>query len=153
MSLTEAPEEPPRRPKSIAQRILPFTTVGVIIAALYVGWTFYSRHESNRKAVEAAQAKQEEATKESARQIFGSGEVKFTTFGAEKGIVHAGETTRLCYGVVNAKSVQIDPPVGETKPTYLHCLDIAPTKTTTYTITAAGDKGTKKTESITIQVK
>ena len=91
MSLTEAPEEPQRRPKSIAQMLLPFTTVGVIIAALYVAWTFYSRHESSRKAAEAVQAKQEEARKESARQIFGQGEVKFTTFGAEKAVLQTGK--------------------------------------------------------------
>jgi hypothetical protein len=153
MSLTDAPEEPKRKQKSGLSAVLPYTTVALIIAALYVAWTFYSRYESNKKAQAEIEAKKTEADKRVAEQIFGSGEVKFTTFGATSAVLRHGESTQLCYGVVNAKTVKLDPPVEEAKPTYHHCLDVTPEKTTTYTITAEDAKGNRKSESITVQVK
>jgi hypothetical protein len=134
--------------------LLPYTTVAMIVVALYVAWVFYSRHESARKAQEAIEAEQQEAEKHKADLIFGSGEVKFTMFSADNGVVRRGETTRLCYGVVNATTLKIDPPVGEpVKPTNRHCLEITPKQTTTYTMTASNDKGDTKTSSLTVQVR
>jgi hypothetical protein len=54
--------------------------------------------------------------------------------------------------VTNAKTLKLDPPVAEIKPAYRHCLEIAPTKTTTYTITADDGKGHTKSESLTVRV-
>lgn len=155
MALTDAgPPEPQREKKSGLAALLPFTTVALILAALYVAWTFYSRHESARQEQEAIETKQREAEKRKADLILGSGEVKFTTFSADNGLLKSGETTRLCYGVVNATTLKIDPPVGEpVKPTNRHCVEIAPKQTTTYTITASNDKGDTKTSSLTVQVK
>jgi hypothetical protein len=132
--------------------ILPFTSVAIIIAALYVAWTFYSRYQSNKQAVERIEADREAARKRVVDQIYGSGEIRFTTFGADSGLLKRGEPTELCYGVVNAKSVRLDPPVEQIKPSYHHCLEITPKKTTTYTITADDGAGHTKSESLTIQV-
>ena len=137
----------------LLRRILPYTTIAVIIAALYVAWTFYSRYESSRRAQQALEAQRAQARKQQVDMIYGSGEIKFTTFGADSGVLRRGETTELCYGVLNAKTVKLDPPVEAAKPTYHHCLEIAPAKTTTYTITAEDGKGHSKSESITVQVK
>ena len=153
MPLTDAPNEPEPTRKRGLSAVLPYTTIALIIAALYVAWTFYSRYESNKKAEAEIAAKKADAEKRVADQIFGSGEIKFTTFGATSGVLKRGETAQLCYGVVNAKTVRLDPPVEEAKPTYHHCVDIAPDKTTTYTITAEDAKGNKKSESVTVQVK
>lgn len=154
MALTDIPEgdlNPPR--KSLLMSILPYTTVATIIVALYVAWVMYSRHQATVDAEHAAEEHKSEAQKRVDDQIFGSGEVKFTTFESPTAVVSAGETTQLCYGVVNATSVKIDPPVEALKPTWRHCMDIAPKKTTTYTITASGPKGPSKTLSLTIRVK
>ena len=153
MALTQAPEEPQRRPDSPLRRLLPYTTIAIVIAALYVAWTFYSRYESSREAQQAIQARQEQARKQQVDQIYGSGEIKFTTFGADSGLIHRGETTELCYGVLNAKIVKLDPPVEQAKPSYHHCLEIAPKTTTTYTITAEDGRGNSKSESVTVRVK
>ena len=100
------------------------------------------------------EAKRQEAERQQANLIFGSGEIKFTTFSADNGLVKRGGTTHLCYGVVNATTLKIDPPVGEpVKPTSRHCVEIAPKQTITYTITASNDKGATKTASLTIQVR
>src|SRR4051794_23213334 len=113
MALTGAAPEPSNRPKSPLAVLLPYTTVGVLLAALYVAWTFYSRHESTRKAEEAAQMEKERARKRVVDQVYGSGEVRFSIFSAGSAAVRRGERTQLCYGVVNANTVKIEPSVGE----------------------------------------
>lgn len=152
MAITDAPPPPERTHRSPLSRILPFTTVAVIIAALYVAWTFYSRYESNKQAMQRIQAEREAARRRVVDQIYGSGEIRFSTFGADSGSLKRGETTELCYGVVNAKNVKLDPPVADIKPSYHHCVEVAPTKTTTYTITADDGAGHSKSESLTIHV-
>lgn len=152
MAITDAPPPHEEKHGSLLRRILPFTSVGVIIAALYVAWTFYSRYESNQQAMQRIQAEREASRKRVVDQIYGSGEIRFSTFGADNGFLKRGETTELCYGVLNAKNVKVDPPIGETKPSYHHCIEIAPKKTTTYTITADDGSGHSKSESITIHV-
>jgi hypothetical protein len=153
MTLTQPPNEPGPEKRSPLRAILPYTTVAMIIAALYVAWTFYSRYEANRAAVESMQSKKAEENKHFVGEVYGSGEVKFTTMTADSGVLAPGQTTQLCYGVVNAKSVKIDPPVEQLKPSYRHCFEVAPKKTTTYTITADDGAGHTKSESLTIQVK
>ena len=50
--------------------------------------------------------------------------------------------------------MKLTPPVGEdVKPMYHHCIEIAPKKTTTYTMTAYDAKGNNKSVSLTVQVK
>jgi hypothetical protein len=136
----------------LLRKIFPFTTVAFLVAALYVGWTFYSRHEANRHAQEELDAKQAAARKNVVDQYFGSGEIRIPTFLAAHGVLKAGETTQLCYGVVNAVSVKLDPPVETLKPTYRHCIDIAPKKTTTYTLTAVNAAGKSKSVSLEVRV-
>src|SRR3954452_8459016 len=129
MAITAADPGPSNRRKSSLAVLLPYTTVGVLIAALYVAWTFYSRHESTKKAEQAVQMEKERARKRVVDQIYGSGEVKFTIFSAGSAAVKRGESTQLCYGVVNAKTVKLEPPVGEElRPTYRHCIEIRPPK-------------------------
>ncbi len=153
MSLRAAPDEPEPKPRSPLRTILPYTTVLVIIAVLYVAWTFYSRHESSRRAQEAIDAQKAEARKRVVDQIYGAGAISFNTFSADTGVLKRGESTELCYGVVNAKTVKIEPRIEEIRPSYRHCIEIAPKTTTTYTITAADAAGHTKTESLTVQVK
>lgn len=152
MSLTDAPKDPPPSQRSPLRAILPYTTVALVLALLYVAWTFYSRAKSNQEALEAIAVKKQEARKRVVDQIYGSGGINFSTFSADSGLLHRGETTELCYGVVNATAVRLNPPIAEIKPSYRHCLEIAPKTTTTYTITAEDGKGNSKSESLTIRV-
>ena len=153
MSLTDQPNEPVPRPRSPFRAMLPYTTVLLIIVALYAAWTLYSRHQDVAQAEQAALDQKAESAKKVNDQIFGSGDVTFSTFEASDGTVRPGQTTQLCYGVVNATSVKLDPPVEQIKPSSRHCMDIAPKKTTTYTITASDAKGHSKTLSLTVNVK
>src|SRR5581483_2623076 len=151
MSFT-SPNPEPQKPQAKFQTILRYTWLAVAIAVLYVGWVFYSRHERQKASeAELAKQKQQKIEREN-RQIFGSGEIQFTTFSADSGVLRPGQTTQLCYGIVNAVRVEIDPPIEQAKPTYHHCVEIAPKATTTYTIKATDAKGNTKPESLTVQV-
>lgn len=142
----------PRKSDSPLRKVLPYTTVMLVIAALYVGYTFYSRHQADVEAQARIAAQKQEAEKRTVDAVFGDGEIKFTTFYIDTRSLKRGDTARLCYGVVNATSVKIDPPVEQLKPTYEHCFEISPKKTTKYTITAEDGKGHSKSESLELPV-
>jgi hypothetical protein len=153
MALTDAPQPPERPSRPALAKILPYTTVAVIIAALYVAWTFYSRHEANVEAQRRLAAEQAEHRQREAQTIFGSGGLSFRTWSADKSAVRPGEVAHICYGIVDAKTVRIEPPVEQLKPSYLHCFEVRPKETTTYTITATDAAGHTASQQLTIQVK
>jgi hypothetical protein len=153
-SLLDQPPSEPEFPKarSPLRAILPYTTAAVVIAALYAAWIFWSRYQSAQQALADAQQRQAQAKKDIYDQISQHGELTFTTFEAP-GVLKRGETAQLCYGVVNAKTVKLDPPIEDIKPSFRHCLDITPKRTTTYTITADDGAGHTKTATLTVHVK
>jgi hypothetical protein len=151
MGLTDSRAPEPSRRSSL-QAILPYTTIALVIAALYVAWVFYSRHEANVRAQQELAARQSEQRQREAQTIFGSGGLSFRTWSADKAVVRAGEAAHICYGIVDAKTVKIDPPVADLKPSYLHCFDVTPKTTTTYTITATDGAGHTASQQLTIRV-
>lgn len=59
--------------------------------------------------------------------------------------------TQLCYSVVNAKRVEIDQGEGEQRNPQQGCVSVAPTKTTTYTLTATNNDGSvTKQETVVV---
>ena len=135
------------------RKVLAYTWIAVAIAAVYLAWIFYSRHERTVKDEQDLQRRKQEDAQRVNKMIFGSGEIQFTTFIAEPGVLRRGETGELCYGVVNAVHVELNPPIEAAQPTYRHCVEISPKKTTTYTIKATDSKGNSKSASLTVQVK
>ena len=136
---------------TVLRKLLPYTTAGVIIAMLYVGWIFFSRWQLERETQRrAAEHKREEAQK--VVEAYGGGNVKILAFNATPGIVRPGATATLCYGVSNAKTVRIEPEVKDIWPSMNRCVDIAPKKDTTYTITAADEAGHTQTSSLMVKV-
>ena len=73
-------------------------------------------------------------------------------FYANPGAVHRGETVSLCYGVANAKTVKLEPQENPDWPSYSRCVDVKPTKTTTYTLTIDDGAGNTKTQSLEVKV-
>lgn len=134
------------------KKILPYTTAMLIAAMLYVGYIFYSRRQSDMEAEARLEAQKQAERQRTVAAVFGNGEIRFNQFTIDRTSLKRGETARLCYGVENATKVKMDPPVEQLKPTYLHCLDISPKQTTTYTITAEDGKGNKKIESLVLPV-
>lgn len=77
---------------------------------------------------------------------------KITQFKADPAFIPAGITTQLCYGVDNADRLEIAPAVEKLLPATQRCLDIMPTQTTTYTLTAYGADGTADRKSLEVKV-
>jgi hypothetical protein len=77
---------------------------------------------------------------------------RIVQFYARETAVPKGEKTVLCYGVENAKTVEIQPPVDKVWPAISRCLDIAPSAATTYTLTAEGEDKQPVTKSVTVQI-
>ncbi len=141
-----------RRSKSFAVTLLPYTSILLIIVALYVSWVFYSRWRDRKEAEQRADAAQQAQQKKVVDQVFGSGQVKLLNFSISPIRLRQGESAHLCYGVSNAVSVAIEPHVEDTKPSYNHCFDISPKKNTTYTLTAKDKAGHAETGSLTVTV-
>ena len=135
----------------LIRKILPFTTVALILAAIYVGWMFFSRWQENREL----QHKRAEAAVEDARDVvntLGGNDLKILSLTLDRGFIRRGEKLQLCYGVMNAKKVKIEPsPREETWPSTNRCVEVSPTRDTTYKLTAEDDAG--HTLSASVQVK
>lgn len=80
------------------------------------------------------------------------GPVRILQFYSNVGSIKPGETAMLCYGVENAKSVRIAPLMEGEAPSPNRCLEVAPVRTTHYTILAEGFDGHLAMQSLTLPV-
>lgn len=150
-----APKEPNGTPAR-STKIYTVISLIVLAAALaYVGWVFWVRAQQNRafeqrSAEKAAQQRQRDAE---AFQGMGGNSFAIISFFASPPSISAGDESELCYSVSNAKTVSIDPPVGDVWPAFDRCVSVRPAKTTTYTITIADAAGHTKTATTKLQVR
>ncbi len=77
---------------------------------------------------------------------------RIVQFYARDATLPLGEKSLLCYSVDNTKTLRLTPPVDAVWPAQTRCIDIAPTKETTYTLTAAGEDGKTVEQSVTVKV-
>ncbi|MGB7667033.1 MAG: hypothetical protein WBL66_07225 [Candidatus Acidiferrales bacterium] len=132
--------------------IFKFSWIVVLIAALVIAGIFYSRWQENRDIEERAAEQQREHAREVAEGL-GGNNFEIMNFYASPGAIRRGDSAELCYGVSNAKTVEVDPKLSEgTWPSPARCISIDPKKTTTYTLTAIDAKGQKKTATLTLEV-
>src|SRR5436190_1813875 len=108
--------------ESTLRKLLPFTTVGLALALLYVGWTFYSRWNYARAAKQAAEHERAKANAKIV-EMYGSGNLKILNFYATPGILRRGQKGLVCYGVSNATTVRIEPGVEALKPSMSRCVE------------------------------
>src|SRR4026208_1391470 len=121
--------------------LLPYTTAALVIALIYMGWVFYSRWSDNRRLEQTA-AEQRLKLDKDITDKYGSGALKILNFYANPGMVARGQKTLLCYGVVNAKTVRIEPLAERVWPAVSRCLEYTALRETAVTLTAreaAGD--------------
>jgi|SRR5271165_108333 len=123
-----------------------------LFVGLYIGWTFYSRWEANRELEEKAS----ETRRSQDRQSFeamGGNRFEILGYMAYPTAIRAGEKSKLCYSVSNAKGLKIEPEAEEPVwPAFSRCVNVSPRKTTKYTLTIDDGAGHAKTASVEVRV-
>jgi len=134
------------------RRLLPYTTVALLIAAIYVAWVFFSRSQANR---DIARQRQEKEAADARRTLdaLGGNELKIVSFSITPGVVKPGGRALVCYGVNNAKAVSIEPPIDGVGVALSRCLEIHPKRTTEYTLSARDAAGHSESQKLTIEVR
>ena len=127
----------------------------LVFAAFAVVWIFFSRWHENRSAESHAKEEKAQKQREEDRQTLermGGNELAIQNFYALPAEIRRGQSVKLCYGVANAKTVKLEPQSNPVWPSYARCVDVTPTKTTTYTLTIADAAGNIKTQSLEVKV-
>ncbi|MBZ5725024.1 MAG: hypothetical protein LAP87_08510 [Acidobacteriia bacterium] len=132
-----------------ASRVLTFA---VAAAALYMGWVFWSRHQAALQWNESHRRRQA-AWNADLERVYGGTALKILQFYARDGNLAEGEKTVVCYGVLNAKSVRIEPPLEGVSVSLSRCVEAAPRRDTKYTLTAEGADGQTVSASFAVKVK
>jgi len=83
----------------------------------------------------------------------GGKELAIQNFYASRAVIRRGQSVQLCYGAANAKSVKLEPQSSPVWPSYSRCVDVTPSKTTTYTLTIADAAGNTQSESLEVKVR
>lgn len=86
------------------------------------------------------------------QKLLAADPVKILAFYPRDAVIIPGGTTLLCYGVSNAKSVHVDPPVDGISPALTRCVEIHPKGETKYTLTAEGSGGQTVSQSTVVHV-
>ncbi|MBZ5624396.1 MAG: hypothetical protein LAQ69_37720 [Acidobacteriia bacterium] len=121
-------------------------------AAVYAGWIFLGRYLSGGHWGDRRHDTQPARTAEF-ESAYGGTAVKILQFYARDGSLTEGGTSVICYGVLNARSVRIDPPVESVSVSPNRCVEVAPERDTRYTLTAEGSDGHAVSESFVLKVK
>lgn len=120
---------------------------------VYLGWTFLSRHEADERWKQSVHPQQTSGREADFERTYGGSSLKILQFYAREGVVLEGRQTVICYGVLNARAVRIDPPIATLSPSLNHCIEAAPERATRYTLTAESAGGQSLTSSLEIEVR
>src|SRR5258708_1186694 len=148
--------QPDPQKKSVLKNPFLYSWAALAIAALVVCGILFSRWGENRgfekRAKEERIQKQLEQDRLTLEQLGGK-ELSIQNFYASPGEIRRGETVQLCYGVANAKTVKLEPQRNPVWPSYSRCVDVTPTKSTTYILTIADAAGNTKTQTLEVKVR
>jgi hypothetical protein len=128
-----------------------FLWIPILAAVLYLGWVFGIQRNGFGIGSPTPQTTNTAAKKEFDRSYSGDA-VKITNFYPRDTVLVEGSKTVLCYGVTNAKSVRIDPPVDGVSPALSRCVEVEPKRETQYALTATGADGRTVSQSTTIRI-
>jgi hypothetical protein len=120
-------------------------------AILYVGWVFLNRYWD-----EAGQREKLRRQKEASGALpsdLSTSELKILQFYATPPEVAPGQQGLVCYGVINAASVRIDPGNHVLTSSLSRCIQVSPKSTTTFTLTATDAKGQHQTATVELRVR
>jgi protein-S-isoprenylcysteine O-methyltransferase Ste14 len=130
----------------------PLLLLLALVAPLaYLAWVFAGRHAEPRvtKAPPDPEVIRRQAEID---RIYNTSELRILQFYSPTGELMEGEHALVCYGVLNAASVRIEPPLDGVGVSVSRCVTAAPTVDTRYTLTATGKDGSAASQSLVIKV-
>jgi hypothetical protein len=124
--------------------------VAILAALLCLGWIFAKRQgfgsdSPNLQPHAAAAASGSDRPND-------ADALKILQFYARDSVLTEGGKTVLCYGVSNARSVRIDPPVEGVSPALSRCVEVRPKRETLYTLIAEGANGSSASQSVSVRI-
>jgi len=128
----------------VMAKVVHWLWVLVLLTGLYSGWVLWQRHRSQTPP--APPVTVDPLAK------YGS-DVKILQFYTGNGTITKGGKALLCYSVVNATAVRLDPPVESVWPAMSRCFEVAPARSTRYTLTAEGADHKTASETLEVVVK
>lgn len=144
----------PAPERSVFKNPLTYTSALILAVAVYVGWIFVSRRVENRtyeQRISEQRKEQQRKNDQAAIEQLGGNELAIQMLYAPTEI-RRGEKAQICFGVANAKSVTLEPQRNPVWPSHNLCVDVKPTKTTTYTLTATGADNRSVSQQVTVAV-
>ncbi len=105
--------EPQTGQKSPLKKALLYSSLLILMVALYTGYVLLNRHESTVQFEKRAAAQQAEKLREDDRRAIdqlGGSELSIRALYVSPDLVAPGEAAQLCYDVANAKTVALYPP-------------------------------------------
>jgi hypothetical protein len=125
--------------------------LALLAALLYLAGVFGNRlvHYRHR---DFAREQEEARARAAFLGTYGGSAVKILQFYTRDGQLVEGRATVLCYGVLNARSVNIEPKVEGVSPALNRCVEVSPLRDTKYTLTAEGTDGQTVTAAFTLPV-
>ena len=131
MMLTE--NQPAR--KSLLKNAFVYSSLVILIVAIYVGWILLSRNSVADIEGMSPYFSASDPRKKGGNNVKDPVEIK---------------SIRLS---PDAKTVTLEPQSGKVWPSHNLCIDVKPTKTTTYTLTANGTNGKTISQQVTVEVR
>ncbi len=135
------------------RRGMQFLGLAIVAALIYDGAIFYSRWNGNREAARL-QTQKEASQERKELDAMGGGGLRIISFYAAPAAIRRGDHTTLCYGVIGAKSVRMEPAAAdELWPALTRCVHASPRKDTEYKLIAEDGAGHSATQTIAVAVK
>ncbi len=112
--------------------------MATLVTAIYLAWIFWQRYRPSPAPIAS-----------DPMAAYGKS-VRIIQFYTPTREIAPGEKAILCYSVVNATTVRLDPPVERLWPAISRCFEVTPATTTRYTLTAEGADHATVSQSIQI---
>jgi hypothetical protein len=132
------------------RQVFLFVQMAAIVVVAYMALVMVNQRIADQQREQ--QRKQFDGFAEFER-AYGGTAVKIVQFYSREGTLFEGSTTVLCYGVANARSVRIEPPVEGVSVSISRCVELAPEQDTRYTLIAEGNDGHVVSESFVLKVR
>jgi hypothetical protein len=137
---------------SLVRRTLALLAVLIAIGVIYDIGIFYSRWNDARHAAQR-QADAETNHEQRVVDALGGDGLKIVAFYASPRVASRGGRIEICYGVTGAKTVHIEPPVGEVWPSLSRCMQASPQRDTQYQLVAEDGSGHSATRILPVKVR